>query len=80
MAFRFLFHTDLSDITDLLSPLAMTKGRICKICGICVTILFSLSLSAQKLMFSQPHGFCDEPFPLTIAVIGNALPEDAVIR
>ena len=81
MAFRFLFHTDLSDITDLLSPLAMTKGRICKICGICVTILFSLSLSAQKLMFSQPHGFCDEPFSLTVSADGSkALPEDAVIR
>ena len=39
-----------------------------------------LSLCAQKLTFSQPHGFCDAPFSLTIGVTGNALPEGAVIR
>ena len=42
--------------------------------------LTPLSLCAQKLTFSQPHGFCDAPFSLTIAVTGNALPEGAVIR
>ena len=42
--------------------------------------LTPLSFCAQKLTFSQPHGFCDAPFSLTIAVTGNALPEGAVIR
>ena len=43
-----------------------------------VAVLTPLSLCAQKLTFSQPHGFCDAPFSLTIT--GDALPEDAVIR
>ena len=43
-----------------------------------VVVLTPLSLCAQKLTFSQPHGFCDAPFSLTIT--GDALPEDAVIR
>lgn len=42
-------------------------------------VLMPLSLCAQKLMFSQPHGFCDAPFSLTISVI-DGLPEGAVIR
>ena len=40
-----------------------------------VVVLTPLSLCAQKLTFSQPHGFCDAPFSLTIT--GDALPEDA---
>ena len=47
------------------------------------SLLFSfspLSINAQKLTFSQPHGFCEAPFSLTIDVTGNALPEGAVIR
>ena len=52
----------------------------CRLLVIVLGVLMSLSLSAQKLTFSQPHGFCDAPFSLTIAVTGNALPEGAVIR
>jgi len=85
MSKSFSFHTDLTALTDSLSPMAivrfLTKGHICEIGGICVILLFSLSLSAQKLTFSQPHGFCEAPFSLVIAATdGNALPEDAVIR
>ena len=76
MSHRFLTHTDLTDLTDFLLPLA--KGHIC---GICVTLWISLSLSAQNLTFSQPHGFCEAPFSLVISATGGSgLPEDAVIR
>ena len=42
-------------------------------------LLLPLSLHAQKLTFSQPHGFCEAPFDLTISA-GDGLPEGAVIR
>lgn len=56
--------------------------RICAICVICVALLLMpLGIFAQKLTFSQPHGFCEAPFTLTISATGgNAQPEDAVIR
>lgn len=60
----------------------LAKGYVSKICGICVTLLLiPLSLCAQKLTFSQPHGFCETPFSLTISTNdGNSLPENVVIR
>ena len=42
-------------------------------------VLMPLSLCAQKLMFSQPHGFCEAPFSLTISAT-DELPEGTVIR
>ena len=46
-----------------------------------LAMLMPLSLRAQKLTFSQPHGFCEAPFSLTISVAeGKALPEGAAIR
>ena len=47
---------------------------------IILAVLMPLSLSAQKLAFSQPHGFCEAPFSLTIDVTDGTLPEGAVIR
>ncbi len=44
-------------------------------------LMMPMCLCAQKLTFSQPHGFCEEPFSLTISTVaGNTLPEGAVIR
>ena len=58
------------------------KRHICEFCGICVTLLFiPLVLCAQKLTFSQPHGFCEAPFSLTISTTdGKSLSDDDVIR
>ena len=49
--------------------------------GCLFAALVPSGLSAQHLTFSQPHGFCEAPFSLTISATGdNPLPEDAVIR
>ena len=34
-------------------------------------VLMPLSLCAQKLMFSQPHGLCDTPFSIEAALAGS---------
>jgi len=44
-------------------------------------LLIPMALSAQKLTFSQPHGFCETPFSLTISTTdGKSLSDDNVIR
>ena len=60
----------------------LAEGHICEICGICVTLLLiPVALCAQKLTFSQPHGFCEVPFSLTISTTDDkSLSDDAVIR
>ena len=48
-------------------------------CAFCLLFL-SVGVMAQKLTFSQPHGFCNAPFSLEISLEEGALEEGTTIR